>query len=99
MGVFEMVVIVVTVSIIGGIITKYMEMKKGGMTGDSGKQLKLMESEVESLKKRVRNLETIVALEPSDNLLELGNEPDIKDMDSFDERLVNQLAQHKKRTR
>lgn len=99
MGVFEMVAIIVTVSVVGGIITKYIEHKKGGLAADAGKQFKQMEAEVESLKKRVRNLETIVALEPSDNLLELGNEPDVKDLDSFDERLVNQLAQHKKRTR
>jgi hypothetical protein len=99
MGVFEMVAVIVSVSVFGGIITKYMEMRKGSMSGDAGKQFKQMEAEVESLKKRVRNLETIVALEPSDKLLELGNEPDVKDLDSFDERLVNQLAQHKKRTR
>lgn len=54
---------------------------------------------LDALKKRIRNLETIVALEPSNRLLELGNEPDVKDLDSFDERLVNQLAQLKKRTR
>lgn len=99
MGVFEMIAIVVTVSVMGGILSKYIEQKKGGVSGDAGKQLKQLESEVESLKKRVRNLETIVALEPTNKFIELGNEPDVKDLDSFDERLVNQLAQHKKRTR
>ncbi len=99
MGVFEMVAVIVSVSIFGGIITKYMEMRKGSMSGDVGKQFKQMEADVETLKKRVRNLETIVALEPTDKFIELDAEPDVKDLDSFDERLVNQLAQHKKRTR
>jgi hypothetical protein len=68
MGVFEMVAVIVTVSVIGGIITKWLETKKGGLGGDAAKRLERQEAELDALKKRIRNLETIVALEPTERL-------------------------------
>lgn len=67
MGVFEMVAIIVTVSVMGGIITEWLKTKKG-MGGEATKRLERQEAELDALKKRIRNLETIVALEPSARL-------------------------------
>jgi hypothetical protein len=97
MGVFEMVAIIVTVSVTGGIITKWLETKKGGLGGDAGKRLERQEAELEALKKRIRNLETIVALEPSERLGASTDEP--LSLDAYEDRLENQLAKQKKRTR
>lgn len=93
MGPFEMVVAIVIVSVVGGIVTKYLEMKKGG-GGDLAKQLKAQEAELEAMKKRIRNLETIIATEPEPRSLELD-----EDVISYDAKLENQLSKPKKRTR
>jgi hypothetical protein len=94
MSVFEMVAIIVTVSVLGGIITKYLEMKKGGAGSEVAKQLKAQGAELEALKKRIRNLETIMATEPEPKSLELEDE-----IISYDDKLENQLSKIKKRTR
>lgn len=94
MSVFEMVAIIVTVSVLGGIITKYLELKKGSGSGDVAKQLKAQEAEMEALKKRIRTLETIIATEPEPRRLELD-----EDIISYDAKLENQLAKTKKRSR
>lgn len=93
MSVFDMVAIIVTVSVLGGIVTKYLEMKKGG-GGDLAKQLKAQEVELEAMRKRIRNLETIIATEPEPRSLELDEE-----VISYDAKLENQLSKTKKRTR
>lgn len=97
MGVFEMVVIIVTVSMIGGIIKKWLETKKGGLGGDADKRLKQQEQEIDAMKKRIRNLETIVATEPTGRISALSEES--LALDAFEDRLENQLAIQKKRTR
>lgn len=97
MSVFEMVAIIVTVSVTGGIITKWLETRKGGLGADAAKRLERQEVELESLKKRIRNLETIVALDPSDRI---GSSTDeTLSLEPFEDRLENQLAKQKKRTR
>jgi hypothetical protein len=96
MGVFEMVAVIVTVSVIGGIITKWLETKKG-LGGEATKRLERQEQELDALKKRIRNLETIVALEPSERL---GTSTDESiSLEAYEDRLENQLAKQKKRTR
>jgi hypothetical protein len=97
MSVFEMVAIIVTVSVMGGIITKWLETKKGGLGGDAVKRLERQEVELDALKKRIRNLETIVALEPSERLGASTDEP--LSLEAYEDRLENQLAKQKKRTR
>lgn len=97
MGVFEMVVFIVSISVTGGIINKWIETKKGGLGGDAAKRLERQEAELEALKKRIRNLETIVALEPSERL---GSSTDESlTVEAYEDRLENQLAKQKKRTR
>lgn len=93
MGVFEMVTIIVTVSVFGGIVTKYLETRKG-LGGEAGKRLQQVEAEQESLKKRIRNLETMVALDVPSKPLELDDE-----VISFDDKLENQLSKTRKRAR
>jgi hypothetical protein len=97
MGVFEMVVFIVSISVTGGIINKWIETKKGGLGGDAAKRLERQEAELEALKKRIRNLETMVALEPSERLGASTDEP--LSLEAYEDRLENQLAKQKKRTR
>ncbi len=97
MGVFEMVAIIVTVSVFGGTISKWLETRKGSLGGDAAKRLERQEQELEALKKRIRNLETIVALDPSERLGASTDEP--LSLEAYEDRLENQLAKQKKRTR
>lgn len=93
MGGFEMVAIIVTVSVVGGIINNIVKANRAG-GGDLAKQLKAQEAELEAMKKRVRNLETIIAMEPESRPLELDDE-----IISYDAKLENQLSKTKKRVR
>jgi hypothetical protein len=93
MGVFEMVAIIVTVSVVGGIINNIVKANRAG-GGDLAKKLKVQEAELEAMKKRVRNLETIIATEPEPRRLELE-----EDIISYDAKLENQLSKTKKKVR
>ncbi len=97
MGLWDMIVAVTLIGALSGVISKWVESRKAGGPELAGR-LAALEADLDATKKRVRNLETIAAMEQdSREPLQLG-EPDPNDPDSFDEKLVNQLAA-KKRTR
>gem|GEM_PF-3793223 len=88
-----MVAIIVTVSVVGGIINNIVKSNRAG-GGDFAKQLKAQETELEAMKKRVRNLETIIASEPAPRSIDVDDE-----IISYDSKLENQLSKAKKRVR
>lgn len=103
MSLWTMVAIIVVAGVIGDVLKQRYKAK-----GNSEKTAEIIdektrriESEMEVLRKRVRNLEAIAATAPdefrasgsqSSDFTDLGSD----DVDAFNERLVNQLARRKR---
>ncbi|HLV48995.1 MAG TPA: hypothetical protein VKY35_08035 [Aliidiomarina sp.] len=60
MGPFEMVAIIVVVSVVAGSITKIVQAKNSNTTGEDKASVARLENEVNSLKDRVKTLEALV---------------------------------------
>jgi hypothetical protein len=102
MTLWTMIAVIVVVATIGETIKAYFKSKEKSGANDAQlkEKLKRYELEMEALRKRVRNLETIAAGAPGEFSVNDTVEADQFDFDStdeFNEKLVNQLARKKTR--
>lgn len=96
--------IIVVAGIISEIMKSYFKSKASSeeMEQMIKERFKRYEAEMETLRKRVRNLEVIAATEPEEfqgMTSDQYDEFNIEDVEEFDEKLVNQLAKKKQKGR
>jgi hypothetical protein len=100
MTLWTMVAIIVVAGVVGETIKAYFKAKEKSGVNDAlvREKLQRYEQEMEALRKRVRNLETIAAEAPGEFTSQEMKDSDEFDFDShdeFNEKLINQLARKK----
>ena len=99
MGLWTMITVIVVVSVLGGIISDYLKHRTKAVAANMDEyeaRLNKMNKEMDALKQRIRNLETIAVAEPSDLVMDVDEDFGSETDEAFNEKLINQLAKKKK---
>lgn len=104
MSLWTMIAVIVVAGVIGEILKSYFKSQ-----GSSQKVLQVLDDrmreyqqEMDGLKKRIRNLETIAATSPEEfqgASMSDAEDFDFESTDEFNEKLVNQLSRKKQKGR
>lgn len=100
MGLWTMVAVIVVAATIGEVLKAYFKSKDRAekVDGQLKDRFQRYESELEALRKRVRNLEAIAATSPDEftgqSMADADNF-DFESEDEFNKKLINQLAKKK----
>jgi hypothetical protein len=104
MGMWTMIAVIVVAGVIGEILKTYFKSQGNAQKVSKvlDERLQDYQQEMDGLKKRIRNLETIAATSPEDfqgASMSDADDFDFESTDEFNEKLVNQLSRKKQKGR